>query len=381
MRMAAELCGLLMDTDRRGLRCWNDGIFRVWDRDSRAMSMGRVRLGAGVAALVVGVALIAGAFALGVFGSSEETADDRIAFLWGPWGSADDFENDPDWEIYVMNADGSGVVQLTDNDAFDLYPAWSPDRKRILFTSDRDNDFKSHDIYVMNADGSGVEQLTDGCSNRDPSWSPDGERIAYASRGDIYVMDSDGSDVVQLTGTPDESCGGVFINSHEIVLSLLSLDFDSAYYYYRNEEGTVEPLTDSEYKALNLSYGNGHPVWSPDGDRIAFLSNRSGSGDIYVMNVDGSGVERLTEGNSLRGISWSPDGERIVFDAGDIYVMNADGSDVVQLTDNYFPFHFPSWSPDGERIAFFSYDDFGIKVMNLDGSGVVRLGEGYMPAW
>ena len=191
-------------------------------------------------------------------------------------------------------------------------------------------------------------------------------------------MNADGSDVVQLTGTLDESCAQVFMDEHDFLSPR-----DNAY-YIRNEDGSVEPLTDSEYEALkpNLRRGDMYPVWSPDGDRIAFLSRRNGYMDIYVMNVDGSGVERLTEGYWVREFSWSPDGDRIVFYAYDIYIMNADGSDVVQLTDGN-DVRFPSWSPDGERIAFFSYDDFGIYAMNPDGSGVELIGavDGYMPVW
>ena len=335
----------------------------------------RGRVLAGVAAVVVLVAVIAVGLRMYPL-SAGVAADDRIVFLSIPGAFLAlpdaDSDSDRDWEIYVMNADGSGVVQLTDNDSLDLFPTWSPDDKRILFSSDRDNDVESYDIYVMNADGSGVEQLTDGCSNYHPAWSPDGERIAFASLADIYVMDADGSDVVQLTGTPNESCAHVFISYRDHA------------HYYRTEDGSVERFTD--WESLNPYGTDIYPVWSPDGERIAFVSGRNGYMDIYVMNVDGSGVERLTEGHWVFEFSWSPDGDRIAFYSDDIYVMDADGSDVVQLTDyEYGGGRYPVWSPDGERIAFFSYrdGDAGIYLMNPDGSGIGRLGavEGYMPAW
>ena len=108
---------------------------------------------------------------------------------WSPDGQRIAFTSyrDRNHEIYVMNADGSGVARLTDNDAADWDPAWSPDGQRIAFYSDRDDGNNrsdgDYDIYVMNADGSGVARLTDNGAS-DLAWSPDGERIAFYSDRD-----------------------------------------------------------------------------------------------------------------------------------------------------------------------------------------------------
>ena len=235
---------------------------------------------------------------------------------------------DGNWEIYVMNADGSDVTRLTDNYAEDWHPSWSPDGRRIAFNSDRDGD---HEIYVMNADGSEVTRLTDNEAGEwDPSWSPDGRRIAFHSGNEIYVMNADGSGVTQLT---------------------------------------------------NNEAGNWGPSWSPDGRRIAFTSYRDGDNEIYVINTDGSGEAQLTDNSTNDAVpSWSPDGRRIAFQSTrdgnwEIYVMNADGSDVTRLTDNEAYKEVTSWSPDGGHIAFTSGRDGNrdIYVMNADGSGVTRL--------
>ena len=241
-------------------------------------------------------------------------------------------DRDGDYEIYLMNADGSSVTQLTYNPAFDGVPGWSPDGSRIAFNSDRDGD---DEIYVMDADGSNVTQLTyNSADDVVPRWSPDGRSIAFYSDRDgeeeIYVMDADGSNVTQLTYNFAE-------------------DYD--------------------------------PSWSPDGERIAFHSDRDGDYEIYAMNADGSNATQLTYNSVDDAVPhWSPDGRRIAFHSdrdGDleIYVMNADGSNVTQLTHNPADDFQAHWSPDGEHFVFLSERDGDpeIHVMDTDGSNVTQL--------
>jgi Tol biopolymer transport system component len=248
------------------------------------------------------------------------------------------------FEIYVMNADGSGQTRLTNNAARDTDPSWSPDGEKIAFGSDRDNVIGGGspeplpEIYVMNADGSGQTRLTNNAaSDTQPSWSPDGKKIAFSHDSyRIYVMNADGSGQTRLTNGP----------------------FDT------------------------------QPSWSPDGTKIAF--SRGFPLDIYVMNADGSGVTRLTENDRDDEFpSWSPDGKKIAFASNrdafrEIYVMNADGSGVTRLTENsknHLDNRAPSWSPDGKKIAFGSdlRDPISnrirteIYVMNADGSGQTNL--------
>ena len=127
-----------------------------------------------------------------IFGSSPCFSPDgtMIAF---------DSERDGDYEIYVMNADGSDQTRLTNNPTYDRYPCFSPDGTKIAFMSSRDGDYE---IYVMNADGSNQTRLTNN-GGLNPCFSPDGTKIAFVSDRDgnaeIYVMNADGSNQTRLT--------------------------------------------------------------------------------------------------------------------------------------------------------------------------------------
>jgi Tol biopolymer transport system component len=123
--------------------------------------------------------------------------------------------------------------------------------------------------------------------------------------------------------------------------------------------------------------GNLEPVWSPDGQQIAFVSNSALNPAIHVMNTDGSGERRLTD-SAGESPAWSPDGQRIAFISNnDVYIVNADGSELTLLYNAPSMLNAtPRWSPDGELIAFMSgptFFDNAIYIINVDSNEKTRL--------
>ena len=244
-------------------------------------------------------------------------------------------------EIFVMHADGSGQTNLTNDPAFDYFPAGSPDGRRIAFTRCPQPPAPVNcEIFVMNPDGSGQTNLTNNpATDVRPAWSPDGTKIAFGTLGrggdwEVFAMNADGSGQTNLTNNA-------------------ALDWE--------------------------------PAWSPDGTKIAFTTQRGGSFEIFAMNADGSGQTNLTNTPTASEVDpdWSPDGTKIAFtrfgNGAEVFVMNADGSGQTNLTNNPSAFNSqPVWSPDGTRIAFTSNALVGspnreIFVMNADGSGQTNL--------
>jgi len=239
-------------------------------------------------------------------------------------------------EIYVMTMEGARPINLTHHLSSDVDPTWSPDGRRIAFSSTRASTGNGFAIWVMNADGTGLIRLTDDpIGSEQAAWSPDGKRIAFMTSRDfnmeVYVMNSDGSEVMNLSRHPagDEQPAWSPDGRHIAFVSNRDLDIEI---YVMNADGT-EPRRLTHSRGMDYE-----PAWSPDGRRIAFWSLRDGDSDIYVTNVDGTGTTRLTHHRAGDyQPTWTQVGSEILFHstrdgASEIYVMNADGTDVRRLT-------------------------------------------------
>lgn len=250
-------------------------------------------------------------------------------------------------EIYIMNADGSDQRRVTFNSHFDIGAVMSPDGRTVAFHQGH----AEHCCAIRVVDvATGVErELANG---QWPSWSPDGRQLAFNSPGvggvgDIWTINLDGTGLVNLTQTASPEA---------------------------------------------------RPDWSPNGQLIAFQTNRGGRTDIWVMNADGSNPMQVTTHPAAdQAPDWAPDGRRIVYQSNrddpgqEIYVINADGTGDTRLTFSPGRDLDPAWSPDGRSILFDSDRDYiaeqlrQVYIMNADGSGQRPLtfvpSENGHPAW
>ena len=261
--------------------------------------------------------------------------------------------------IWLVRPDGTGFKQLTSfaNPIFELddlhglqlpedHPTLSPNGRQIAFVSNRGHAFNK-ELYLMDVNGANRRRLTDSPGlDTEPSWSPDGSRIAFSS---------------EHFGTLD--------------ICILNLT-----------NGTITRVTTNSAEDVE-------PAWAPDGTRLAFTrAFGPGFKDIFTIKPDGTDERQITfAAGEDHDASWSPDGLRLTITSerdgsppyGDVFVINAaNGSSGVDLTtDHLFGSGDPSWSPDGTKIAFF-HGLFPILkspqylwVMNANGSGKIKFEE------
>jgi Tol biopolymer transport system component len=258
---------------------------------------------------------------------------------------------DGDYAIFAVSTSGDDERRLTDTDVdastpeglfFQIEPAWSPDGTTIAFASKRSGNF---DLYAMNADGSGTRQLT---STKDddvqPDWSPDGKRIVFTrgSPGRLFVMDADGAGAHRVTKEEVDETEPAWSPDGRWIA------------YSRREPGSsirelwlVRPDGSERRQLTKLGGVAQGPSWSRDGRRIAFSANVDKGFDIYTVGADGKGVSLVTSGDDSFEPAWSPDGKTIAFsEAGAVVTIDVANGEEETLTDADNNDSSPTWKPE-----------------------------------
>ncbi|MCA1566649.1 MAG: DUF11 domain-containing protein [Acidobacteria bacterium] len=284
-------------------------------------------------------------------------ANGKIAY--NKWGADN---SSPEDGVYLINADGTGDTKIPGSEQ-DHMPVWSPDGTRIAVTrvaSQSNSNVSGFGVEIINPDGTGRVRLND---NVEPTervaWSPDGQKIAYTSWGeygadaDIMVMNLDGSNVVNLTNTPGYDYLPTWSPDGQKIAFASKRDGDAnTEIYVMNADGS------GQHNITNYYNHDYYPAWSPDGQKIAFVSiNRGAYSDrtgIFVMNADGSNVTFVNAGAPVGGVmpAWSPDGSKIIYNSDrdgncDLYTINPDGTGEQRLTTEPTRDSGASWQPLG----------------------------------
>ena len=238
--------------------------------------------------------------------------------------------------VLITNADGSGTRLLLRRA---YAPAWSPDGSRLAFVSSRSGD---EEIYVANANGTGITRLTHARGpDLSPAWSSDGRRIAFSRNAEIWTMKADGSlerPLVRKQRPWHEHHSPAWHGDTIVYSSNRASAFNAELYAVPARRLTFTKGADGVFG------DDGMPDISPDGRRIVFTSNRDQNGEIYLMSANGTGQKRLTH-TSRDDFTprYSPDGRRIAYTSlpQTIMVMRADGSGRRALTVGTDP----DWRP------------------------------------
>ena len=196
-------------------------------------------------------------------------------------------------EIYSMTSDGLNIVRLTNNNVPDGRASWSANGQHIAFASGVAG---ARDIYVMNANGSGLRNLTNTpTADEDwPEWAPTGNKIIFSSNREgnheIYTVNFGGDQLTRLTFRPQDDKWPTYSPDGSTIAFQTDLGLpDRTDVFVMISDG-------SGIKRLTTSTGlDQMPAWSPDGNRIAFMSTRDGNPEVYLMNSDGSNQDKFDE--------------------------------------------------------------------------------------
>jgi Tol biopolymer transport system component len=308
---------------------------------------------------------------------------DGSRFLYFRGCTNDRNGNTVNCNLFSASADGTHPRRLVGAEPF-AGATWSPDGRRLalVFASDG----QSHgQIFSVNAAGGGRRQLTHEPAGSMPTplgWTPDGRRLLYSSLVtqtdgfEIWTMRPDGGDLKQVTSNATDDVQPAWSPDHSRIAFVRwsaprKGGAQTAAIYTVNADGSGEKLMAGGPRETDTA-----PAWSPDGSRLAFVRASTGAvtlpGDIFLVNVDGSNLRRLTTTSGRAyAPAWSPDGSEIAFSGdGAIDLIHPDGTSSRTLTSSPAGYGDPAWSPDGTRLAVTS--QAGISLVDYS-DGAVQL--------
>lgn len=256
-------------------------------------------------------------------------------------------------ELYVMDYDGKNIQQLTFHKSIVFSPAWSPDGKKISYSTytTHERNIKNLDLFVLDITTGDQKVISRKPGlNSGASWSPNGKEIAltmsYEGDPDIYLMNANGENVRKATAHPALDVEPTWSpDGQKIIFSSGRAPLAHLYIMKKNGE-SVDRLTFA-------GRFNSSPAWSPKGEKIVFAGDLGGYFDLFLINSNGTGLQRLTKSQNRENNerpSWSADGRHIVFSSNrskkyELYMINDDGSNERVLLKNYGSIISPAWSP------------------------------------
>jgi len=287
---------------------------------------------------------------------SKSGNDNTVDKLEEPFGKiAFTTNRDGNKEIYVMDADGSNLQNISQHPAMEYGASWSPTFRYIATYSNRNF---NPEIYLLDLEKDSAIRLTnDGSDDVLPAISPDGKRIAFMSDRNqksrcVFLMKLDGSEVQALTNNDvyEESPSWSPDGTSLLFTRQIKQEGDSTH----AANGEIFTLDLSTKIAVRISHKDGYDsgaVYDPKGEKIAFYGPGEQSFDIFTMNRDGSELMNITNDTlDAYSPSWSPDGKWIAYTAGakenyEIYIINLANGERRQLTKTSIRNEKPSWRP------------------------------------
>ncbi len=252
-------------------------------------------------------------------------------------------------QICMINRDGSGLTQLSDMEASNYYPAFSPEGDALLFASNRNGAF---DLYLLLFGQKQLFQITKNVGNViSPDYSPDGRRIIFANQvGDgqtaIWMVNADGLNPHLVYTGANAIVAAAWSPSGEKIAYAMSVGIPQEYeIFIMNTEGKNHVRISERLTGIGGSID-----WSPDGKNLLVYAGAYGDKDIYKIEVESGAYTQITDGGNNAGAAYSPDGLYIVFnslrnnDQADLYIMRANGEKQTQLTNHPEPDWGAQWT-------------------------------------